>query len=135
MFFECTFPPPLKASCVNFSKSGKGVEYTPAERSELFEIMGRDGLFRKRLRAIMKDYDADKFREEVKRQQSMNPTVSRELFAGLYDRIDDALEEAKKEAEAQLSNAAEISVLEYQQQVNKFDQQEGKTPTFPLINR
>ena len=118
-----------------FSKSGKGVEYTPAERSELFEIMGRDGLFRKRLRAIMKDYDADKFREEVKRQQSINPTVSRELFAGLYDRIDDALEEAKKEAEAQLSNAAEISVLEYQQQVNKFDQQEGKTPTFPLQNR
>jgi len=118
-----------------FSKSAKGVEYTPAERSELFEIMGRDGLFRKRLRTIMKDYDADKFRAEVKRQQSIDPNVSRELFAGLYDRIDDALEEAKKEAEAQLSNASEISTLEYQQKINKFDQQEGKTPTFPLKYR
>ena len=118
-----------------FSKSTKGVEYTPTERSELFEIMGRDGLFRKRLRQIMKDYDADKFRAEVKRQQSIDSNVSRELFAGLYDRIDDALEEAKKEAEAQLSNASEISVLERQQQINKFDQQEGKTPTFPLLNR
>ena len=120
-----------------FSKSAKGVEYTPAERSELFEIMGRDGLFRKRLGSIMKDYDADKFRAEVKRQQSIDPNVSRELFAGLYDRIDDALEEAKKEAEAHpdFSSAAEISTLEYRQQVNKFDQQEGKTPTFPLRNR
>ena len=45
------------------------------------------------------------------------------------------MKEAKRRAEAALSNAAEIRQRRYQESVNRTDIQRGRRRSFPLRNR
>ena len=46
------------------STDGRGVKYTPAERSEIMRIMGEKGYFLDGIREVMKTYTAKEFRKE-----------------------------------------------------------------------
>lgn len=118
-----------------FSKSRKGVVYTPDQRSELFRLMGEQGVFKKNLRYIMRSTDAQKWRDELKRRRAAGEKHDERDFMNLYNRIDDALEEAKKAAEDAMEDRDLIQQMEFQDAYNQIDSEQGLTPAFPLQNR
>ena len=118
-----------------FNSNGKGVKYTPAERSELYSLMGKQGRFKKELAKIMKSTEAKQWRAAIKQMQRDGRQVDPKLWDALYLRIDRVLLRAKRAAELELSNRDEIRVRQYESQVDKYDQQRGRAPRFPLTNK
>ena len=118
-----------------FSKAKGGVSYTPEERSELFRLMGQEQYFKNEIKRIMNTVDGKKFRAALKEMRKDGTLVDERQFANVYYDIDMAMKEAKRRAEARLSNAAEIRQRRYQESVNRTDIQRGRRPSFPLTNR
>ena len=118
-----------------FNKAAGGVDYTPAERSELFSLMGKQQIFRDELRRIMETTDAKKWRESIKAHRENGTKIDEQLYANLYYEVERALRYAKASAELDLSNRQEIIDRRYQLGVNEVDQRQGLPPTFPLANR
>lgn len=111
-----------------FSSTHKGVEYTPQERSELFSLIGQQGYFKSQLQEIMKDAKAIGFVEEMKKARQKGLTskeASVNKYANIYNRIELALDEAKRDAESQLSNYAEVQQRVYDAQQRDFDVERG----------
>lgn len=118
-----------------FAKAKGGVDYTPEERSELFRLMGEQGVFRDELRRIMSNVDAQKWRDAIKAHREEGHSIDAQVYADLYYEVNRALRWAKDEAERSLSNADEIQERRYRMDYNKVDQRRGLEPTFPLQNR
>jgi len=90
--------------------NGRGVEYTPFERSEITEYMGKSKWFRGELRKIMSSIDGKQFRKEIK-QGSGN--LDPKLYKRIHMRINQALNRAKGFAENQVSSKARIKQKEF----------------------
>ena len=77
--------------------NGKGVEYTPEQRSQVTDIMGQFGFFKKELQKIMKSTDGKEFRKLYKQAQSNSggASIDRELLNRIHQRINIALKRAK----------------------------------------
>jgi len=118
-----------------FNSNGKGVKYTPSERSELYSLMGQDQFFKRDLKRIMKSTEASQWRAAIKEARRSGRQVDPKLWDALYLRIDRSLLKAKRAAEIKLSNREEIKVRQYEAQINKYDQQRGNAPRFPLTNK
>ena len=118
-----------------FAKAKGGVDYTPEERSELFRLMGEQGVFRDELRRIMSNVDAQKWRDAIKAHREEGHSIDAQVYADLYYEVNRALRWAKDEAESALSNADEIQERRYRMDYNEVDQRRGLEPTFPLQNR
>ncbi len=118
-----------------FSKSSKGVEYTPEERSELFSLMGKQGKFREAIKRIMKSNEAKAWRAQIKAHREQGHKIDEQVYANLYYQLDRELRFAKAAAEASLSNYDEIRTTSAQQQINVIDQRRSQAPSFPLQNR
>ena len=118
-----------------FSKSSKGVEYTPEERSELFSLMGKQGRFRDAIKRIMKSNEAKEWRAQIKAHRKEGHKIDEQVYANLYYQLDRELRFAKAAAEASLSNYDEIRTTSAQQQINVIDQRRSQAPSFPLQNR
>ena len=118
-----------------FAKAKGGVDYTPEERSELFRLMGEQGIFRDELRRIMSNVDAQKWRDAIKAHREEGHKIDAQVYADLYYEVNRALRWAKDEAESALSNAEEIQERRYRMDYNEVDQRRGLEPTFPLQNR
>ena len=118
-----------------FSKSSKGVEYTPEERSELFSLMGKQGQFRDAIKRIMKSNEAKEWRAQIKAHRKEGHKIDEQVYANLYYQLDRELRFAKAAAEASLSNYDEIRTTSAQQQLNVIDQRRSQAPSFPLQNR
>lgn len=95
-----------------FMKSSDGsVRYTPRQRAELFSLVGKHQHFHDKLVEIKRDADKLKMVESLRRARKNNLTSDQESleeFGGIYRRIDRALTEAKRMAEAELSDRAVI---------------------------
>ena len=122
-------------SMPTFAKAKGGISYTPEERSELFKLMGQQGIFKERIKSIMKRVDAKKFREALKTARETGGQINERDFARVYYDIDIAMRRAIQAAERDLSNAAEIRELRRKESINKVDVRRGQQPTFPLTNR
>ena len=118
-----------------FSKSSKGVEYTPEERSELFSLMGKQGRFREAIKRVMKSNEAKAWRAQIKAHRQQGHKIDEQVYANLYYQLDRELRFAKAAAEASLGNYDEIRTTSAQQQINVIDQRRGQAPSFPLQNR
>jgi len=118
-----------------FNKSSKGVEYTPAERSELFSLMGKQGKFREAIKRVMKSNEAKEWRAQIKALRNEGHQIDEQVYANLYYELDRELRFAKAAAEASLSNYDEIKTKTIQQEFNIIDQRRGQAPSFPLQNR
>ena len=119
----------------SFKTNGKGVEYTPQERSELYSIMGRQGNFRKAIKKIMKTTEAETWRRQIQAEREGGAKIDPSLWKGLYRRINRELNKARKLAEVELSNREEILARQYQTRINDVQQVRGTTPQFPLVNK
>lgn len=109
----------------SFNKNTKGVEYTPTERSELYQIMGKDGYFRREVQRIMGSNEAAAWRESIKTARRSGSRVDPNQWNNLYRKLDLALDRAKRLAEVQLSNRDEVMRRQYEQGLDKSMQQRG----------
>jgi len=67
---------------------GNGVPLTPEERSEITNIMGRDGLFKAAIQRVMKTKDAKAFRKRYQEAvaNGLDPDLS--SFENLHTQLD-----------------------------------------------
>ena len=111
--------------------NGKGIEYTPTERSEIKSIMGQQGYFKKALQNIMADAKAHnviKNLKELRKQGYTSEEISTEDYLRIIDRINEALTDAVRSAEAFLSNADEIREKQYEYNLRKDKAKRGILP-------
>ena len=94
--------------------NGRGVEYTPAQRAELYEIMGKQGEFSRDLTRIMND-NKDFVQSYRQAQAASNGIVDHRRWNNLHGQINAALMQARKRAESQLTDAEEIRMQQYRQ--------------------
>ena len=86
--------------------NGQGIEYTPEERSEITEYIGKSGYFKRELQRIMKSIDGKEFRKQIK-NSSVN--YDRKLYKRIHKQIKQALNTAKNFAENQVSTRDSIN--------------------------
>ena len=99
--------------------NGMGIEYSPEQRSEITNLIGRDKIFAKAVRRIMNSTNGKKFRKEFKAAQKQGRYIHLKDFQNLHYELDQALREAQTWAEGQSSSYDEIKVLQYQQEETK----------------
>lgn len=106
--------------------NGRGVEYTPAQRAELYQIMGKQGEFARDLKRIMDDNKGfvKSYREA---QAASNAIVDHRRWNNLHGRINAALMQARKRAESQLTDAEEIRMQQYRQDAVAEFSERGNT--------
>lgn len=119
----------------SFMSNGRGVRYSPQERSELYSLMGQQGNFRKAVARIMNTTEAKEWKRQIKAEREGGAKIDPALWKGLYRQLDRELINARKTAEIGLSNRDEVLARQYQQNVNAVKQQRGITPPFPLVNK
>lgn len=94
-------------------KKRQGVELEPAERSELFRIMGQQGFFKQRIKAIKNTAESKRTIESLKEARRRGVT-SEQTSIDSYDRIHYllgvALREAEKLAYAELDSDMKIAI-------------------------
>lgn len=94
-----------------------GVELTAAERSEITNIMGRDGLFKDAIKRVMGTTDAKAFRKRYQEAvaNGLDPELS--SYRAVHTQLDIALREAMRSASARSSGYTDIQRRAYQKRV------------------
>ena len=97
--------------------NGKGVELTDDQRSEITDIMGRDGLFKDGIRRVMQSTDAKEFRRQYKEavDAGLEPDLSK--FQNLHFMLDRELRYAMRMASAKSTQRDDVSRQLYTQEV------------------
>jgi len=97
--------------------NGKGVELTPEERSEITDIMGRDGLFKRGIQRVMQTTEAKQFRKNFKKaiDDGFEPDLSE--FEGVHILLDRELRNAMRMASAVSPSRDSINRKMYVQEV------------------
>ena len=95
--------------------NGQGVEYTPAQRSEITRIMGEDKIFAKEVKRIMASTDGKAFRRQWKDAANKGAIMDRKLMDNIQYRLNRALTRAQRSAEARLPD---YTTIREQQWVN-----------------
>ena len=96
--------------------NGKGIEYTKDERSEITNIMGRDGLFKDGIKRVMQTTQGREFRRRYKEavDAGLEPDLS--IFEDLHIMLDRELRYAMKMASAKSSSRDSVSRKMYIQE-------------------
>ena len=118
-----------------FQTNGQGVQYSPEERSELFNIMGQQGYFKSQIQRLMKSKPAKEWRKALNQQRQSGRPVKAELWDNLYNELDRSLRAAKRMAEVELSNYQDVRRRQFETKAGEIKQQRGESPTFPLTNK
>jgi hypothetical protein len=97
--------------------NGKGVELTPEERSEITDIMGRDGLFKRGIQRVMQTKEAKQFRKNFKKaiDDGFEPDLSE--FESVHILLDRELRGAMRMASAMSPSRDSINRKMYVQEV------------------
>jgi len=110
-----------------FQRNSEGVEYTPAERSELFNLMGQQGYFKAKLKEIMNSYDAKEWKKGIQERQRLGRPIDPNNWENLYYQIDLALADAKRLAEGSLSNRRDIDIRQVAEAEEEQAQRRGES--------
>ena len=104
---------------------GNGVKLTAEERSEITNIMGRDGLFRSEIQRIMKTTEAKAFRQRYNEAvaNGLSPDLSK--YQRVHTQLDIALRRAMRKASAASPNRSAISRRGYIQEIRGRYLQQG----------
>lgn len=93
--------------------NGKGVEYTPAQRSEITMIMGREGFFKEGIKRVMQSYDAKEFRKAYMDWVNGGFPIDKKQLAGLHKKLRFELRNAMHAAAALSSEKDSIAQKQY----------------------
>jgi hypothetical protein len=96
--------------------NGNGVEYSPEQRSQVTQIMGRDKLFAKEVQRIMNTPEGKNFRKEYKKAINKGVELDRKQFKDIHRMLKRALRNAQNQAELQI---AERGIVEKKQYYNR----------------
>jgi hypothetical protein len=96
--------------------NGRGVEYTPAQRAELYELMGKSGMFARDLTRIMNE-SKDFVKSYREAQASTGTYIDHRKWQSIHNRINVALMRARRAAEADMTDAAEVQMQQTRQQM------------------
>ncbi len=88
--------------------NGKGIEYTPEQRSEITRLMGESGEFAADVRYYMNTPEGKNFRKEWKAAAEGGVYFDRKRYLGLYNDLQRALNRARNNAELQSSSYEDI---------------------------
>jgi len=106
--------------------NGKGIRYSPDQRSAVFEKIGEMGYFRKEVERIMKKYTAKEFRQIYRNQQAISSLpVDRKNTDNIFRLLSKAILAAKRLAEDNLSDEMKLDIKtkQYQHDESKRAQQ------------
>tara|TARA_R100001082_G_scaffold1914_1_gene1766 strand:+ start:2981 stop:6904 length:3924 start_codon:yes stop_codon:yes gene_type:complete len=95
--------------------NGQGVEYSPAQRSEITRLMGEEGWFAEEVKRIMNTPDGKAFRKQWKELANKGVYMDRKLMNNIQYELSAALRQAKQFAESQIADA---EAIEEQQWIN-----------------
>ena len=118
-----------------FQKSSDGIRYTPEERSEMYNLMGKQGRFKESLQQIMQSTTAKEWKQRMIEARKRGGSIEPKYWEALYSEIEIALREAKADAEFEMSNSEELADRAYEAAYNRTNQQRGEANEFPLVNR
>jgi len=97
--------------------NGKGIRYSPDQRSAVFEKIGEMGYFRKEVERIMKKYTAKEFRQIYRNQQAISSLpVDRKNTDNIFRLLSKAILAAKRLAEDNLSDEMKLDIKTKQYQ-------------------
>lgn len=116
----------------SFRTNGQGIEYTPRERSELYSIMGKQGIFKKAIQDAMNTTTAKAWRDRIKRARGKGASIDPTEWENLYNDLDTMMVVAIRNAEMELSNRDEVLLRQYEQDVNVQSQRMG-VPVIPIL--
>ncbi len=107
--------------------NGRGIEYTPDERSEITNIMGKEGFFKEGIRRVMGTVDGKEFRKRYK--EAVQAGVGFELsdFENIHRLLRFELKHAMNMAVAQSSTLDSIQRKQIYNQTLQFYSQAGMT--------
>ena len=107
--------------------NGKGIEYTPDERSEITNIMGREGFFKEGIRRVMDTVDGKEFRKRFKEAQRAGVGFELSDFENIHRLLRFELRHAMNSAIAQSSTLDSIQRKQLYNQTLQFYSQAGMT--------
>ena len=93
--------------------NGKGIEYSPEQRSEITRIMGEDGYFAEEVNRLMRSADGQRFRKAWKDAANKGVRFDRSEFLDLHRRLDTALRNAKRRAEVQIADFESVQEKQF----------------------
>jgi hypothetical protein len=96
--------------------NGNGVEYSPEQRSQVTQIMGKDKLFAKEVQRIMNTPEGKNFRKEYKKAIAKGVQLDRKQFKDIHRMLKRALRNAQNQAELRI---AERGIVEKKQYYNR----------------
>ena len=92
----------------SLNTDGRGIKYSPEQRSEIARIMGQDGLFKKYVREIMHSHDGKGFRKAFKDASDQGAYMDRKYLNELHEHLDRALRDAQDDAESQIEDIEDL---------------------------
>jgi hypothetical protein len=104
--------------------NGKGVEYTPDQRSEVTDLMGQSKVFRDEVRKIMNSSDGKEFRRAYKQA---GVSIDRKLFQNIHSRLTRALRRAEAVAQSRISSKGEVQEKLYRNRLIQRYTRTGQT--------
>jgi hypothetical protein len=94
--------------------NGRGVEYTPAQRSQVTQLIGQDGYFRDKVRHIMYHTATGKqFRKAYKEAARKGVKLNRQDFLNLHHELNLALRDSQRWAESRIDEAEEVANTQF----------------------
>ena len=99
----------------SLNTNGKGIEYTPEQRSQVTELIGKDKIFKNAIQRIMKGTNGQAFRNAYKKAQKTGAPIDRTLYANLHRELNEALRGAQRYAESRIEEANEVAEKQYLQ--------------------
>ncbi len=93
--------------------NGRGVEYTPEQRSEITNIMGREKFFLEGIKRVMRTSDAKQFRKNYMRAVRQGLPVDLSNFEGIHKKLRFELRNAMNAAAALSSERDAISKKQF----------------------
>ena len=88
--------------------NGKGIEYSPEERSAITELMGKDGYFKKEVQRIMKSDNGRNFIKNYKKARSSGAEIDRKQFDNIHTLVRNALRKAQQLAANRIAQKGSI---------------------------
>ena len=100
--------------------NGKGIEYSPAERSAITNLMGKDGYFKAEVAKIMKSDAGRNFIRDYKKARASGADVDRKQYNNIHTLIRNALRKAQQLAASRIAQKGKV---EQKTNLNKQIQQ------------
>ena len=94
--------------------NGRGVEYTPSQRSQVTQLIGKDGYFRDKVRHIMyHTATGQQFRKAYKEAARKGIKLNRQDFLNLHYELNLALRDSQRWAESRIDEAEEVENTQF----------------------